>query len=92
LPQIVGFGTSGSAFGPPARVQQWLWYKINGASFSMAPYSAFISSFKNKTIFFRRLLLGWVSFENLDASTFHVTSVGENQAPELNWTELILSQ
>ncbi len=30
---------------------------------------------------FRRLLLGCVSFENIDASTFYVTTMGENQAP-----------
>jgi hypothetical protein len=48
---------------------------------STAQHNASISSFNKQKIFFRRLLLRLVSFENLDSSTFYVTMMGENQTP-----------
>ncbi len=57
LPQIAGLGSSESAFGPPARVQQRLRNTTKGASFSTAPHNTSITSLKTKKIF-RKLLLG----------------------------------
>ncbi len=50
-----------------------------GNKIIVMPVSLLLKKQKNK---FGRLLLRWVNFENIDAPTSYVTTMGDNQAPK----------